>query len=38
MLSLAAMSIIAATLYTACVRQGRRSGVEEVELLAEAEP
>jgi hypothetical protein len=37
LLSLAAMFIIAATLYAAWVRQGRPSGVEDVELLAEAD-
>jgi hypothetical protein len=35
LLSLAAMLLIAATLYVAWVRQGRPSGVEDVELLAE---
>jgi hypothetical protein len=37
MLSLAAMLVIAAGLYVVWVRQGRPSGVEEVELLAEAD-
>jgi hypothetical protein len=38
LLSLAAMVLIAAGLHTAWVRQGRPSGVEEVERRAEAEP
>jgi hypothetical protein len=36
LLSVAAMLMVAAVLYAAWVRQGRPSGVEDVELLAEA--